>query len=304
MKYLIHADDNSERSNLYYELLEDHLQCQAIFLVNDLSEEEHKKRIKQILHDYKSLDGSNQRGHICLTDEYDLDFDLYINSKYKLHSDREREVLVYKSTRNLKQFFSLIHEMIIYVEKNGRSPNNFISHGNLNDDLQERYLKLRSESTIVDFFKAIELHLFGIFAINIFLEEDYNIMESNFIFSFGCSSKKDYDSKLFRYCILEYEAILNDFLYRKSNNTISLQTSTDYMPSFIKEAIDLGIIGIDGKTVISKLSNLINYLGSKIEINVTYIHDNFIQGSGKNKGKPYSKKTIENEITVFNSINS
>lgn len=174
--------------------------------------------------------------------------------------------------------------------------------------LYKEFNNTRKEKAIIDFYHAINLGLLLIDT-NYFKFEDIALQGTYGEF---CSIKmikykdtgnrtiwkrddkhekiyKMYD-KFTRFLVLQYKEILFSILPIMNNHLISKKAS------HIQEMIDIGLLNDDGKTVIGKIDNIITFLNGKIEIDSNYIHENFIQGKGRFKGKPWAKKYIQNRI--------
>lgn len=294
MKYRSFLNDNSERSNLFYELYEYDLINS--FIVDENSTDSKKKlrdrdplEVKKYINDWKN--NSNelrvQPEYICTNDEHFFDFKLYIKRKYPDLDSFDLKILIHKSINNVSmflwEFFRIISDTSRVIDKYNLE--------RIDPDELEEYLQLYNLSEVQDFIYAISKH--SLFTFTYDLELDYEIDMVRKA-SYSClsedSESKEHLKKVIKFIILQYEVILSEILY----NLYSKDNLETQKPEYIQEMINDTVLDIDGKTVLGNLEDLINSLKCHVDkFDYNFIHRNFV----KKNGKRWNPRTIQQKLT-------
>lgn len=191
-----------------------------------------------------------------------FDFSMYIRKQYLDLTDQEKEILIYKSKESISEFLWLMYEIIFEREYEEVDYGLVI----ISEDDKERYMKLRNQSEIIDFFKAVRLGLMWIDTENLeLLDEDMkSYSNKQYLRYFGDKTLEEFKDFI-KFHSQQYEIVLRDVLYPQSK-------ISDYDNYLLKElkSIDHNLYGIlqiaIQKNIISIESDMINFPYSQTTI--------------------------------------
>jgi hypothetical protein len=137
-------------------------------------------------------------------DKNELEYKIYLNNKFPNLSKREKEILIEHCIDKLKEYLQALTLLLFNKRCNFDSERKMTPH---KQDIY-RYMQIRNDTIIECFFKAIKLNIIQI-GKNI-LSEDREILKSRY----GALryNEEDYLSRLFLYCKIQFEYILEIIL--------------------------------------------------------------------------------------------
>lgn len=286
--YLLFPDKDSERSKTHSYLLNHQTNKLTIENVEALSKrnELEKKKIED--DEILNALGLYEKKEVSEPEKWDFNFRMYMHNTYPKLKKDEKDILIESSIDKLRLFLKIFAEIIRHevYEKNSegtRIPNK---------QKLKKYHRIRKDVEIKSFFKAIELNLipFG----KSILHEDLNLQVEKFgIFHYY---DRYYIANLLSFCILQYEEIIRNTLDQINID----ENQVTKRPKYIEDMIDDCILKPDGKTIIADLEELLSFFKQRdMKITSQFIHETFIQGNGRFKGKPWAIRTIEQKISDF-----